>query len=256
RIDQLRSSAEAPQGQAAPVRPAAPVVAEPATPAGAATPEPSPTPKIAKPRQPSPARGLEENLTSRWFVWLGAIAVALAGTFLVKYSIDEGYLGPAARCVLGFLLGAVLAVGRMASPPPFATGHRGGAPRLRSSGTDGVWSLHRLHQPLCRLCALSPDGPAGRAAGACDRGAACGRTVPAGRHVRRPARRARRIPYPGADRHAQPQCMGTLRLSDSDRGRGARRGALQGMVVAGTRRTRGKRGMAAALDERRVACRR
>jgi uncharacterized membrane protein len=111
RIDQLRSSAEAPQGQAAPVRPAAPVAAEPAKPAGAATPEPSPTPKIAKPRQPSPARGLEENLTSRWFVWLGAIAVALAGTFLVKYSIDEGYLGPAARCVLGFLLGAVLAVG-------------------------------------------------------------------------------------------------------------------------------------------------
>src|SRR6185437_14937639 len=50
---------------------------------------------------------------------------------------------------------------------------------------------------------------------------------------------------PGADRHAQPQCMGTLRLSDSDRGRGARRGALQGMVLAGTRRTRGKRGIAA-----------
>jgi len=65
----------------------------------------SSAPPFAKPQN------LEESLTSRWFVWLGAVAVALAGTFLVKYTIDEGYLGPAARCVLGFLLGAALIVG-------------------------------------------------------------------------------------------------------------------------------------------------
>src|SRR5207247_7838323 len=59
---------------------------------------------------PPPTRSLEESLTSRWFVWLGAVAVALSGTFLVKYAIDEGWLGPATRCVLGFLLGICLAL--------------------------------------------------------------------------------------------------------------------------------------------------
>lgn len=57
------------------------------------------------------ARSLEESLTSRWFVWLGAVAVALAGTFLVKYAIDEGWLGPATRVTLGFVLGMALAAG-------------------------------------------------------------------------------------------------------------------------------------------------
>ena len=65
------------------------------------------TPNDARPA----AKGLEEALTSRWLVWLGALAIALSGTFLVRYAIDHGLLGPTARCTLGFLLGVVLIVG-------------------------------------------------------------------------------------------------------------------------------------------------
>ncbi len=41
----------------------------------------------------------------RWVVWLGALALALGGVFLVKYSIDQGFFGPVARVVAGIVLG-------------------------------------------------------------------------------------------------------------------------------------------------------
>jgi uncharacterized membrane protein len=56
-------------------------------------------------------RNFEEKLASRWLVWLGAVAIALGGTFLVKYAMDQGLLGPATRVTLGFLLGLALIVG-------------------------------------------------------------------------------------------------------------------------------------------------
>ncbi len=60
-------------------------------------------------QEPVP-RGLEQRLGARGFVWLGGACIALAGAFLVKYSIDEGLLGPATRVTLGVLLGIVLLV--------------------------------------------------------------------------------------------------------------------------------------------------
>lgn len=61
------------------------------------------------PRLPAPApESLEQALTSRWMLWLGAVTLALAGAFLVKYAIDEGWLGPAARVSIGFLAGCGL----------------------------------------------------------------------------------------------------------------------------------------------------
>jgi uncharacterized membrane protein len=52
--------------------------------------------------------GLEERLGGRLFIWIGGIALALAGAFLFKYSIDQGWLGPKVRCSLGAALGIVL----------------------------------------------------------------------------------------------------------------------------------------------------
>ena len=77
----------------------------------------TPPPEDAAPEtaQASPAAGpgqaqagLEESLTSRWLVWLGAITIALGSIFLVKYSIERGWLGPAVRVSLGFTFGVVL----------------------------------------------------------------------------------------------------------------------------------------------------
>lgn len=65
-------------------------------------PRETPTPAAAVPKI-----ALEERLGSRIFVWLGGIALALAGAFLVKYSIEQGWLDPAMRCLLGGLLGVV-----------------------------------------------------------------------------------------------------------------------------------------------------
>src|SRR6185369_4549194 len=50
----------------------------------------------------------EQKLGGSVFIWIGAVMLALAGAFLVKYSIDVGLLSPAVRVALGLLLGAVL----------------------------------------------------------------------------------------------------------------------------------------------------
>jgi len=55
--------------------------------------------------------GFEQKLTASWLVWLGGVAIALAGVFLVKYASDQGLLGPATRTSLGFVLGLALTCG-------------------------------------------------------------------------------------------------------------------------------------------------
>ena len=60
---------------------------------------------------PVPAKSIEERLASQWLVWLGGVTIALAGMFLVKYSIDHELLSPVVRVSLGFLLGVCLVVG-------------------------------------------------------------------------------------------------------------------------------------------------
>lgn len=79
-----------------------------------AEPEPAPAdqePPIAA-RAAAPAtEGFEQKLTVRWMVWLGGVAIALAGVFLVKYAAERGLLGPAARCGIAVVLGAALVCG-------------------------------------------------------------------------------------------------------------------------------------------------
>ncbi|MFW6076876.1 MAG: DUF2339 domain-containing protein [Hyphomicrobiales bacterium] len=76
-----------------------------------AEPEPEPEPEAEAPVEiPIAARvSLEERLASRWFVWLGAVALALAGLFLILYAVEHGWIGPTARVTLGLLLGIALA---------------------------------------------------------------------------------------------------------------------------------------------------
>ncbi|MCP3459831.1 DUF2339 domain-containing protein [Bradyrhizobium sp. CCGUVB23] len=59
----------------------------------------------AAPPPPMPAAGpgLEERLGTRWVVWIGGLALALGGFFMVRYSIEAGLVGPGVRVFLGGL---------------------------------------------------------------------------------------------------------------------------------------------------------
>jgi uncharacterized membrane protein len=136
-IDDLRTAGGAPVGERgeapeappeeapSPAAPEAPVQPEPPEPAAA--PEPAsertaaPPPRPAVPaaaagpqvvRQPAAARpSLEQWLTSRGLIWLGGGTAALAAVFLVKYSIERGWIGPVVRVSLGFVFGLALVLG-------------------------------------------------------------------------------------------------------------------------------------------------
>ena len=54
---------------------------------------------------------LESYLGARWPVWVGGVALAFGGIFLVRYSIEAGLLGPAARLALAAIFGFVLMAG-------------------------------------------------------------------------------------------------------------------------------------------------
>src|SRR5690606_39275240 len=51
---------------------------------------------------------IETALGTRWAVWVGGIALALGGLFLVRYSIEAGIFGPRVRLGMAALLGLVL----------------------------------------------------------------------------------------------------------------------------------------------------
>jgi hypothetical protein len=58
--------------------------------------------------QPGP--GFEERIGTRWVVWVGGLTLALGGFFLVRYSIEQGLLGPGVRVLLGGLFALALLV--------------------------------------------------------------------------------------------------------------------------------------------------
>ncbi|WP_315706862.1 MULTISPECIES: DUF2339 domain-containing protein [unclassified Bradyrhizobium] len=66
---------------------------------------PPPLPSAAP--QPA-AQGFEERIGTRWVVWIGGLALALGGFFLVRYSIEAGLVGPAVRVTLGGLFALAL----------------------------------------------------------------------------------------------------------------------------------------------------
>ncbi|QFU15864.1 DUF2339 domain-containing protein [Microvirga thermotolerans] len=57
----------------------------------------------------SGGRDLEARLGTRWAVWVGGLALALGGLFLVRYSIEQGLLSPMTRILLGGLFALGLA---------------------------------------------------------------------------------------------------------------------------------------------------
>jgi uncharacterized membrane protein len=105
---------------------AAEVAADTTPPAAPATPQPPTAPEI-----PPEVTSLEERFGTRWVVWIGGVALALGGIFLVKYSIEAGLIGPRLRLFFGALLAAAL----------IATGERMRRKEL-ITGFAGVPSAH------------------------------------------------------------------------------------------------------------------
>ncbi|OAF02661.1 hypothetical protein AYJ54_26230 [Bradyrhizobium centrolobii] len=81
---------------------APPLVADPVAPPPL---EPS---AEAPPPIPASAPGFEERLGTRWVVWIGGLALALGGFFMVRYSIEAGLVGPGVRVALGGLFALAL----------------------------------------------------------------------------------------------------------------------------------------------------
>lgn len=109
RIDRLEHG---PRTQPQPVRAAEPLPPPPAT----AAVERAPTPAVRRAEAPPPPQpepkpdrpSLESLIGARLPVWIGAVALVVAGFFLVRYSIEIGLLGPGVRTLLAALFAALL----------------------------------------------------------------------------------------------------------------------------------------------------
>lgn len=75
-----------------------------------ATPPVTPQPEVAAPPATAAPKGeaIERQFGTKVVVWIGAIALALSGAFLVKYTFEQGLIGPAARVTLGLVFGVAL----------------------------------------------------------------------------------------------------------------------------------------------------
>ena len=182
---------------------------------------------------------LEENLTSKWLVWLGGVTLALGGVFLVKYSIDHGLLSPAIRIVLGLLLGlALMASGEWLRRRPLQRSIARPQAGFCPPGPDGCRRLHRLWQHLRGSCALRALFRRHCLCRARRRfGFRAGALASAG-SLRRGARPVGRLARAVADRDGGAFGLGALRLPDRcDRRRHGGR-QVQRLVVAGGSRSR------------------
>lgn len=106
RQTQRITPAETPKQEPEEVLPAASTEVLPEQPAFPinAAPEPAPVLREA-PATQKPHTDLEQQFGGKAFVWIGGIALALAGFFLVKYSIETGFLTEKVRVVLGLVFG-------------------------------------------------------------------------------------------------------------------------------------------------------
>ncbi|MGH7438530.1 MAG: DUF2339 domain-containing protein, partial [Polyangiaceae bacterium] len=78
-------------------------------------PAPGPAPEAAPEQAPSPAPSplridWESFVGVRLFSWVAGIAFALAALFFLRYSIDQGLLGPPIRLAIGVVAGMTLVV--------------------------------------------------------------------------------------------------------------------------------------------------
>lgn len=100
------ASLASPAVEAEPVQAQGPWAAQ--APAAATEEKPTLAPERPADQAATGRPDIETALGTRWAVWVGGVALALGGIFLVRYTIEAGYFGPAARLTLAAVFGLVL----------------------------------------------------------------------------------------------------------------------------------------------------
>ncbi|MDR3739789.1 MAG: DUF2339 domain-containing protein [Terracidiphilus sp.] len=152
----------APQGAGLPPLPDAVPAAEPvqvAAPVAEVPPSPMPPPHAAPPppvRLPSfatmgqgsvgPERSLESRIGSQWFNRIGILAVLIGMAWFLKFAIDNEWIGPLGRVLIGLVAGG----GLIAWSERFrAKGYRAFSYSLKSVGTGilylSLWAAFSLY---------------------------------------------------------------------------------------------------------------
>lgn len=69
--------------------------------------EPAPSPAF-RPESRQPSRSLENRIASQWFNRIGILAVLIGMAWFLKLAIDNHWIGPAARVLIGIVAGIAL----------------------------------------------------------------------------------------------------------------------------------------------------
>lgn len=96
----------------------------------------------------------EQQFAARMPVWIGGIALALAGFFMVKYSVENNLLSPAVRVTMGAVLGIALIYSArwIRNKPDFSNGTR----ISQSLAGAGIAVLYLVSFASSRLYDLVP----------------------------------------------------------------------------------------------------
>jgi len=108
RFRQPRAAAASSPATAVSETPAPPPPPPASATAAAISAQPPRPPRPPVPPRPKSTTSFEEQFGTRWVVWVGGLALALGGIFLVRYSIEAGLIGPGMRIFLGAVLAALL----------------------------------------------------------------------------------------------------------------------------------------------------
>ena len=100
----------------------------------------------------------EEELIGTWFPRIGALALVLGAGFGFKYAVDQGFIGPALRVVLGMVVGMGLLAGAEATHRkgwhPFAQAVAGGGLAMLYLSVWASWHLYGYLSPFAACLGL------------------------------------------------------------------------------------------------------
>ncbi|NJO37235.1 MAG: DUF2339 domain-containing protein [Rhizobiales bacterium] len=109
----------------------------------------APLPESLTSAAPPQRVDMEQRLASRWFVWIGGLAIAIGGLLFVKYAYDNGLISPPLQIFLGLLLAsALVAAGLWMKPRSDAVSY---VPAALSAGGlatafGTIYSAYALYQ--------------------------------------------------------------------------------------------------------------